>query len=55
MFVVAREGGLDVDELKAYCKANFTGYKVPKQIVVRESLPMTPVGKILRRELRDIA
>ncbi|MDF9616762.1 long-chain-fatty-acid--CoA ligase FadD2 [Pseudomonas entomophila] len=55
LFVVAREGGVDVDELKAYCKANFTGYKVPKQIVVRESLPMTPVGKILRRELRDIA
>ncbi|MFT0518885.1 long-chain-fatty-acid--CoA ligase FadD2 [Pseudomonas faucium] len=55
LFVVAREGGLDVDELKAYCKANFTGYKVPKHIVLRESLPMTPVGKILRRELRDIA
>ncbi|AXM98430.1 long-chain-fatty-acid--CoA ligase FadD2 [Pseudomonas plecoglossicida] len=55
LFVVAREGGLNVDELKAYCKANFTGYKVPKHIVVRESLPMTPVGKILRRELRDIA
>ncbi|MGF6392397.1 long-chain-fatty-acid--CoA ligase FadD2 [Pseudomonas plecoglossicida] len=55
LFVVAREGGLNLDELKAYCKANFTGYKVPKHIVVRESLPMTPVGKILRRELRDIA
>jgi len=55
LFVVAREGGLSVDELKAYCKANFTGYKVPKHIVLRESLPMTPVGKILRRELRDIA
>ncbi|MFK0314205.1 long-chain-fatty-acid--CoA ligase FadD2 [Pseudomonas sp. NPDC090233] len=55
LFVVAREGGLNVDELKAYCKANFTGYKVPKHIVVRDSLPMTPVGKILRRELRDIA
>ena len=54
LFVVPREGGLSVDELKAYCKANFTGYKVPKHIVLRESLPMTPVGKILRRELRDI-
>ena len=53
LFVVPREGGLSVDELKAYCKANFTGYKVPKHIVLRESLPMTPVGKILRRELRD--
>ncbi|WP_449434404.1 long-chain-fatty-acid--CoA ligase FadD2 [Pseudomonas putida] len=55
LFVVPRAGGLSVDELKAYCKANFTGYKVPKHIVLRESLPMTPVGKILRRELRDIA
>ncbi|MBC3954913.1 long-chain-fatty-acid--CoA ligase FadD2 [Pseudomonas triticifolii] len=55
LFVVAREAGVSVDELKAYCKANFTAYKVPKYIVLRDSLPMTPVGKILRRELRDIA
>jgi len=55
LFVVAREAGISVDELKAYCKENFTAYKVPKHIVLRESLPMTPVGKILRRELRDIA
>ncbi|MCP3749458.1 long-chain-fatty-acid--CoA ligase FadD2 [Pseudomonas sp. SBB6] len=55
LFVVPREGGVSLEELKAYCKANFTGYKVPKHIVLRESLPMTAVGKILRRELRDIA
>ncbi|MDX1721638.1 MAG: long-chain-fatty-acid--CoA ligase FadD2 [Pseudomonas sp.] len=55
LFVVARNGGLSAEELKAYCKENFTGYKVPKHIVFRDSLPMTPVGKILRRELRDIA
>ena len=55
LFVVAREVGVSVEELRAYCKENFTGYKVPKLIVLRESLPMTPVGKILRRELRDIA
>ncbi|AIC22522.1 long-chain fatty acid--CoA ligase [Pseudomonas chlororaphis] len=54
LFVVAREPGGSLDELKAYCKENFTGYKVPKHIVLRESLPMTPVGKILRRELRDV-
>ena len=53
LFVVPREGGLDLDELKKYCKANLTGYKVPKHYELRESLPMTPVGKILRRELRD--
>ncbi len=55
LFVVPREGGVTVEELKLYCKENFTAYKIPKQIVLRESLPMTPVGKILRRELRDIA
>ncbi|MGZ0786160.1 long-chain-fatty-acid--CoA ligase FadD2 [Pseudomonas saponiphila] len=55
LFVVPRETGVSLEELKAYCKENFTAYKVPKHIVLRESLPMTPVGKILRRELRDIA
>ena len=55
LFVVPRDGGVTAEELKAYCKENFTGYKVPKYIVFRDSLPMTPVGKILRRELRDIA
>ncbi|MET1079077.1 MAG: long-chain-fatty-acid--CoA ligase FadD2 [Pseudomonas sp.] len=55
LFIVPREAGLTAEEIKAYCKENFTGYKVPKHIVFRESLPMTPVGKILRRELRDIA
>jgi long-chain acyl-CoA synthetase len=55
LFVVPREGGVSVEELKAYCKENFTGYKVPKHIVLKDALPMTPVGKILRRELRDIA
>ena len=56
LFVVPRAGaGVTVDELKAYCKENCTGYKVPRHIVLKDALPMTPVGKILRRELRDIA
>ncbi|TDV70238.1 long-chain-fatty-acid--CoA ligase FadD2 [Pseudomonas sp. LP_7_YM] len=55
LFVVPRDAGLSTEELKAYCKQNFTGYKVPRHIVLRDSLPMTPVGKILRRELRDSA
>ncbi|WP_296255774.1 MULTISPECIES: long-chain-fatty-acid--CoA ligase FadD2 [unclassified Pseudomonas] len=53
LFVVPRDADLTTDELKVYCKQNFTGYKIPKYIVLRDSLPMTPVGKILRRELRD--
>ncbi len=53
LFVVANDKSLTIDELKEYCRANFTGYKVPKQYEIRESLPMSAVGKILRRELRD--
>lgn len=53
LFVVPRDSSLDVEQLKQFCKANLTGYKVPHQIVLRDSLPMTAVGKILRRELRD--
>ncbi|MCI3946712.1 long-chain fatty acid--CoA ligase [Pseudomonas syringae] len=55
LFVVPRDSGVSVEELKTFCKENFTAYKVPKQIVLRDSLPMTPVGKILRRALRDLA
>ncbi|MCD8339901.1 MAG: hypothetical protein LUC43_06870, partial [Burkholderiales bacterium] len=39
----------------AYCKQNMTGYKIPTQIVFVDTIPKTPVGKILRRELKDIA
>ena len=53
LFVVPNDKSLTIDELKEYCRANFTGYKVPKQYEIRESLPMSAVGKILRRELRD--
>ncbi|WP_185266019.1 long-chain-fatty-acid--CoA ligase [Halopseudomonas xiamenensis] len=53
LFVVPSSADLGIDELKAYCRANFTGYKVPKHYEIRDSLPMSPVGKILRRELRD--
>ena len=42
-------------ELRAYCEANLTGYKRPKVIEFRDTLPKTPVGKVLRRELRDKA
>ena len=52
LFVVVHEGGPDAADLKAFCKANLTGYKVPRYIELRESLPMTAVGKILRRALR---
>jgi long-chain acyl-CoA synthetase len=42
-------------DVRAYCETNMTGYKRPKIVEFRNELPKTPVGKILRRELRDKA
>jgi long-chain acyl-CoA synthetase len=39
------------DEIRAYCKENLAGYKVPKHVEFVDALPKTAVGKILRREL----
>ena len=52
-FVVKKENSLTADEVKAYCKENLTGYKVPKKIEFRDELPKTNVGKILRRALKE--
>jgi len=52
LFVVRKDDKLTAEQLLAYCRENFTGYKRPKHIEFRDSLPKTPVGKILRRELR---
>ena len=53
LFVVRRDPNLTAEQLMAYCKEQFTGYKKPKYIEFRNDLPKTNVGKILRRELRD--
>jgi long-chain acyl-CoA synthetase len=53
--VVRKDPTLTADDIRAHCRANLTGYKQPKYIEFRESLPKTNVGKILRRELRDPA
>ena len=54
LFVVKKDPALTAEQVKDYCRQNLTGYKNPKMIVFRDSLPKTNVGKILRRELRDI-
>lgn len=55
LFVVPRAKGLEVAALSHWCRDNLAPYKVPRQIVIRDALPMTPVGKILRRALREQA
>jgi long-chain acyl-CoA synthetase len=52
-FVVKRDPALTEDELKQFAAKELTGYKRPKFIEFRDELPKTPVGKILRRALRD--
>jgi len=51
--IVKKNPALTEAEVRAYCEANLTGYKRPKVVEFRTELPKTPVGKILRRELRD--
>ncbi|MEC4724708.1 AMP-binding protein [Shewanella sp. D64] len=41
------------DDIKAFCKDKLTGYKIPRIYEFRKELPMSPVGKILRRELKE--
>ena len=53
LFVVRKSDSLSKEDLIGHCRQHLTGYKVPKQIEFRDELPMTPVGKILRKDLRN--
>ena len=53
LVIVKKDAALTEAQVRDFCKENLTGYKQPKIIEFRTELPKTPVGKILRRELRD--
>ncbi|MBK6367818.1 MAG: long-chain-fatty-acid--CoA ligase [Polaromonas sp.] len=53
LVIVKKDPALTEEDVRAYCKTHLTGYKQPKVVEFRTELPKTPVGKILRRELRD--
>jgi long-chain acyl-CoA synthetase len=53
LVIVKRNPDLSEAQVRAYCKENLTGYKQPRVVEFRTELPKSPVGKILRRELRD--
>ena len=55
LVVVKKDPALTDEQIRSHCRANLTGYKQPKVIEFRAELPKTPVGKILRRELRQPA
>ncbi|HEY7984934.1 MAG TPA: AMP-binding protein, partial [Ktedonobacterales bacterium] len=55
-YVVLKPGqALTAAELTKYCQERLAAFRVPKQIVFRESLPKTLIGKVLRRALREEA
>ncbi|HZK18462.1 MAG TPA: long-chain fatty acid--CoA ligase, partial [Clostridia bacterium] len=52
--IVLRDGETATDEeIISYCRSKLAAYKVPKIIDIREELPKSAVGKILRRVLRE--
>jgi len=54
-YIVPRPGQtLTEEEVKSFCKEALAAYKVPKRVEFIDALPKSAVGKILRRELRDI-
>ena len=55
LVVVRKDPALTEDTLRQHARRNLTGYKRPSRIEFRASLPKSPVGKVLRRELREPA
>jgi long-chain acyl-CoA synthetase len=54
-FVVLKDGATaNAEEIVTFCRSRLASYKVPRQIVFRDSLPKSGVGKYLRRELRKL-
>ncbi len=53
VFVVKRDATLTEKDVIEYCRKHLTAYKVPKHVEFRDQLPKTPIGKILRRMLKD--
>jgi len=53
LVIVRKNPEVTEAQVRDYCRENLTGYKQPKVVEFRTELPKTPVGKILRRELRN--
>lgn len=54
-FIIPKDGAkLDTVEITKHCRQKLADYKVPRQVIVKDQLPRTPTGKILKRELRKL-
>src|SRR6202048_3135072 len=50
--VLADGGALTLQQLADHCRTRLASFKVPKQLIIRDSLPRNPSGKVLKRVLR---
>ena len=50
--VLADGATLALPDLTDHCRARLAGFKVPKQLIIRDSLPRNPSGKVFKRVLR---
>lgn len=52
VWIIPQEGKiLTLVEIKQFCKGKLAGYKIPSEMEIVDSIPKSPVGKVLRREL----
>jgi long-chain acyl-CoA synthetase len=51
--IVKKDPNLTKEAVQSHCKSQLTGYKLPRHVEFRATLPKTPIGKVLRRELRE--
>lgn len=50
---LAPDSNLSEDAIMAYCRENLSAYKVPRRVFFVDELPMSPIGKVLKRQLRE--
>jgi len=51
--VLKKNENVAEDEIMAYCRSRLAGFKRPRSVVFIDSLPRNPMGKILKKELRE--
>jgi long-chain acyl-CoA synthetase len=51
-YIVPQRDGLTEEAVRAHCKRTLADYKLPRSVVLRSELPKTPIGKILRKDLK---
>lgn len=53
LFIVSRSASLDRATVRDWCREHLTAYKVPREVEFVDELPKSPVGKVIRRHLRE--